>query len=103
MLAVPTEERFSTPHVWLARADRLNNLGLAAFVKTTGSRGLHVVSPLDRSAGFDDARAFARELAAVVAENEPDRFTVEARNVRQDARALGKAAQRLDELHARAA
>jgi bifunctional non-homologous end joining protein LigD len=64
-----------------ARALRelLEEVGLAAYVKTTGSRGLHVVSPLDRSSGFDDTRAFARELAALLAEREPKRFTVEQR------------------------
>jgi bifunctional non-homologous end joining protein LigD len=64
-----------------ARALRelLEEVGLAAYVKTTGSRGLHVVSPLDLSSGFDDTRAFARELAALLAEREPKRFTVEQR------------------------
>jgi bifunctional non-homologous end joining protein LigD len=32
----------------------LDELGLVPFVQTTGSRGLHVVVPLDRSADFDE-------------------------------------------------
>ena len=44
----------------------LDELGLATYLKTTGSRGYHVVVPLDRSAGFDEARAFAREVAKVL-------------------------------------
>ncbi|HYZ79465.1 MAG TPA: hypothetical protein VE596_19050 [Gaiellaceae bacterium] len=49
----------------------------------------HVVienAPLDRSAGFDEARAFARELAALLAEREPKRFTVEQRKEKRRSR-----------------
>jgi bifunctional non-homologous end joining protein LigD len=71
-----------------ARALRelLQEVGLAAFLKTTGSRGLHVVTPLDRSSGFDETRAFARELAAFLAEREPKRFTVEQRKEKRRGR-----------------
>lgn len=62
-----------------ALKELLEELGLAAYLKTTGSRGLHVVAPLDRRANFDETRAFARELAALLAEREPKRFTVEQR------------------------
>jgi bifunctional non-homologous end joining protein LigD len=64
----------------------LDDLGLAAYLKTTGSRGLHVVAPLDGAAGFDDARAFARAVAAHLAERMPQRFTVEQRKDRRGAR-----------------
>ncbi len=36
-----------------ACADVLDDLGLASYLKTTGSRGLHVVVPLSRGADFD--------------------------------------------------
>jgi bifunctional non-homologous end joining protein LigD len=48
-------------------------------VKTTGSRGYHVVVTLDRSRSFAEVRAYAREVAAELAERNPDRFTVEQR------------------------
>jgi bifunctional non-homologous end joining protein LigD len=54
-------------------------LGLTPFVKTTGSRGLHVVVPLDRSADFEAARAFARGVAEVLCESDPEVFTLEWR------------------------
>jgi bifunctional non-homologous end joining protein LigD len=57
----------------------LEEAGLAAYLMTTGSRGYHVVAPLDEKAGFDDARAFARDVAAALADRDPDRFTVEQR------------------------
>jgi bifunctional non-homologous end joining protein LigD len=62
-----------------ACADVLEDLGLASYLKTTGSRGLHVVVPLSRGADFDAVRQFARDVAAVVAADDPDHRTVEQR------------------------
>ena len=64
-----------------ARALRgvLDEVGLTAWVMTTGSRGLHLWVPLDRSADYDAVHAFARDLAGVLAEREPQRLTVEVR------------------------
>jgi bifunctional non-homologous end joining protein LigD len=55
----------------------LEEIGLTSFAMTTGSRGAHVVIPLDRSAGFDTVREFAKNVADVVAHWEPDRYTTE--------------------------
>ncbi len=52
---------------------------LPCFVQTTGSRGLHVVVPLRREAGFDQVRAFAQELTRRLARDDPDALTVEQR------------------------
>jgi bifunctional non-homologous end joining protein LigD len=57
----------------------LEELELTSLVMTTGSRGLHVLIPLDRQADFDTVRAFARQVAQVVASREPERLTVETR------------------------
>jgi bifunctional non-homologous end joining protein LigD len=57
----------------------LEDLGLAAFVKTTGSKGLHVVSPLRRSADYERVLAFARHVGDLLIEEDPDRFTPEFR------------------------
>lgn len=62
-----------------AVADLLGEVGLTAYVMTTGSRGLHVVSPLDREADFGAARDFARRLAKLVAMRDAKSFTVEQR------------------------
>lgn len=59
--------------------DLLEELGLASLSMTTGSRGLHVVVPLDRQEDFDAVRRFARQVAEILAENHPDELTVEAR------------------------
>src|SRR5216684_4443486 len=46
--------------------DRLEELGLVSFCKTTGGRGIHVVTPLSSSkkdqVSWKDAKAFAHDL-----------------------------------------
>jgi bifunctional non-homologous end joining protein LigD len=55
----------------------LDELTLPAFLKTTGSRGLHVVVPLQRREGYDAVRTFARELAGIVTGQAPKERTME--------------------------
>jgi bifunctional non-homologous end joining protein LigD len=64
----------------------LDRLELVPFVKTTGSRGLHVVVPLDRSATFDETRAFARDVAALLVAGDPGRLTTEVRKAKRGGR-----------------
>jgi bifunctional non-homologous end joining protein LigD len=54
-------------------------LGLTAFVKTTGGRGLHVHVPLAGRDDFDTARGFVRQVSEVLAAREPDRLTIQQR------------------------
>jgi bifunctional non-homologous end joining protein LigD len=54
-------------------------LGLTAFVKTTGGRGLHVHVPLAARDDFDAVRQFARQVSEVLAAREPDRLTTQQR------------------------
>jgi bifunctional non-homologous end joining protein LigD len=71
-----------------ARACRalLDELGLPSFVKTTGSKGLHLVVPLDRRADFDSVRAFAREAMALLAARQPEVLTTEVRKDKRKGR-----------------
>ncbi|MGW3971692.1 non-homologous end-joining DNA ligase [Streptomyces ardesiacus] len=57
----------------------LGELRLPSAPMTTGSRGLHVVVPLDGRQDFDDVREFARAVADVLAAAHPDRLTTAAR------------------------
>jgi len=105
-----------TPHVWLSRADKLqfpdrlifdldppkgfaqareaarlthhllDELSLASALMTTGSRGLHVIVPLDRAADFDTVRSFAWEVANVLARRHPDDLTLETRIAKRQGR-----------------
>lgn len=70
----------------LAIRDLLDDLGLPSFVKTSGSKGLHVHVPLDRRAAFKEVRAFARAVAEVVVAAEPDRLTIEHRKANRAGR-----------------
>jgi bifunctional non-homologous end joining protein LigD len=58
--------------------ERLEKLGLATFVKTTGGKGLHIVTPFDagKSIGWPEAKAIAREICARMAADSPDKYLV---------------------------
>ncbi|MDE1922156.1 MAG: non-homologous end-joining DNA ligase [Gammaproteobacteria bacterium] len=64
----------------------LQDLGLASHLMTTGSRGLHVVVPLDRATEFDTVRAFARAAAAVLARRHSPALSIDARIVKRRGR-----------------
>jgi bifunctional non-homologous end joining protein LigD len=55
--------------------DVLTAHDLVPFVKTTGSRGLHVTVPLVRSSTTAEVRAFAEHVAATMVERHPDALT----------------------------
>ncbi|MFF3328121.1 non-homologous end-joining DNA ligase [Streptomyces sp. NPDC002888] len=57
----------------------LDELKLPSAPMTTGSRGLHVVVPLNGRHDFDEVRAFARDAADTLAAAHPDRLTTAAR------------------------
>ena len=53
----------------------LDELGLEAFVKTSGGKGLHLVIPLARRDGWDTVKAFAKAIAQFMTQQVPERFT----------------------------
>jgi len=57
--------------------DRLEALGLVSFCKTTGGKGLHVVTPLKaKGIDWDAAKAFARDVCKAMAADAPDRYLI---------------------------
>jgi bifunctional non-homologous end joining protein LigD len=109
-----------TPHVWLARSDRLrqpdrlvfdldpppgqgfaavrraarwtadllDEIELVPYAQVTGSKGIHIWTPLQRRADLEAVRALARDIAEVLAERHPDELTVEWRKAKRDGRIL---------------
>lgn len=53
----------------------LDAIGLVAFVKTTGGKGLHVVVPLTGPHTWDGVRTFSHAVAEAIARTAPDRYT----------------------------
>jgi len=64
----------------------LEELDLPSWPKLTGSEGVHVVVPLDRSADFDTVRAFARAAMERLASRHPDALTTEQRKSKRRGR-----------------
>jgi len=61
----------------LALRDLLTELGCTSWVKTTGSKGFHVVVPLDGTADSGQVARFAHRVGRVFVEREPDHLTQE--------------------------
>ena len=61
----------------LAVRDLLAELGLASFVKTSGSKGFHILTALDAQADFEVVRRFAQGAGAVLVKRHPTLFTQE--------------------------
>lgn len=81
--ALPWREVMSAAH--LVR-ERLADLGLESFAKTTGGKGLHVVVPLARRHDWDEVKAFARALAESIADGDPGRFLIRASKAEREGR-----------------
>ena len=60
--------------------ERLDKVGLISFCKTTGGKGMHVVTPLktrgNAGVGWDDAKAFAGALCEQMANDSPDAYLI---------------------------
>ncbi|MEO8256045.1 MAG: non-homologous end-joining DNA ligase [Acidobacteriota bacterium] len=61
----------------LALRDLLKELGLPSWVKTSGSRGFHIVVPLDGKAVVGDVARFAHAVGSVLVGRDPDHLTQE--------------------------
>jgi len=55
----------------------MDRLELVAYVKTSGSKGLHVVVPTDGTATYEDVQAFCKLVATRLTEKHGDVFTTE--------------------------
>ncbi|WP_426141927.1 DNA ligase D [Pseudomonas sp. DWP3-1-2] len=53
----------------------LDELGLQAFIKTSGGKGMHIIVPLARQADWDTVKGFAKAIAEFISHQLPERFT----------------------------
>lgn len=83
----PPDDNFKAVKAVARKVEALmRELGLNPYLMTTGSRGLHVLAPLDQGCGFDDVREFAGDLASLLAARHPDELTTEQRKDRRRGR-----------------
>ncbi|MGR9169579.1 DNA ligase D [Rhizobium sp. KDH_Rht_773_N] len=66
--------------------ERIEGEGLAAFVKTSGGKGLHVVAPLEPKAGWAEVKGFAKWLADSMSKDDPDRYLATATKAKRSGR-----------------
>jgi bifunctional non-homologous end joining protein LigD len=59
----------------IAIRGRLDELGMPAFVKTSGGKGFHIAVPLKPDAGWDRVKGFAHDFAKAMEQAEPERYT----------------------------
>jgi len=80
----PSDDEFGKVQMAARQLRRLlDDAQIPSFIQTTGSKGLHVVVPLDRSAPFDAVRGCADRLAAHLAKARQDDLTTEQRKAKR--------------------
>jgi bifunctional non-homologous end joining protein LigD len=61
----------------LGLRELLGELGLASWVKTSGSKGFHVVVPLDGKSGYGEVNRFANAVGTEMVRRDPKHLTQE--------------------------
>src|SRR5437773_465394 len=61
----------------LALRGLLDELGLPSWVKTSGSKGFHIVVPLDGKSGFGEVARFAQAAGSMLISRDPEHLTQE--------------------------
>jgi bifunctional non-homologous end joining protein LigD len=72
----------------IALRDLLSELGLESWVKTSGSKGFHIVVPLDGSADYGEVGRFANAAGTVLVQRDPKHLTQEFSKVDRGGRIL---------------
>jgi bifunctional non-homologous end joining protein LigD len=68
--------------------DLLREIGLEPFAQVTGSKGIHLWTPLRRRATFEDVKDFADRYAELLAARHPDELTTQFRKADRGGRIL---------------
>jgi bifunctional non-homologous end joining protein LigD len=72
----------------LALRDALHELGLRSWIKTSGSKGFHIVVPLEPGIGFREVGRFADRVGARLVKRLPDLLTQEFNKIDRQGRIL---------------
>ncbi|WP_020187002.1 DNA ligase D [Methylopila sp. 73B] len=67
---------------------RLEAAGLAAFVKRSGGKGLHVVAPLEPRADWPQAKAFTKAIAEAMAKDDPKAYVATVSKAKRSGKIL---------------
>lgn len=70
--ALPWKSMVEATHLTLSVLDEL---GLKAFLKTSGGKGIHIVVPLTRKLGWDEVKDFSHAIVTHIAKLLPERFS----------------------------
>ena len=68
--------------------DRLQDVGLASWCRTSGGKGLHVVAPLTPKADWTVARAWCRAFAEAMERDAPDHYVASVSKKKREGRIL---------------
>ncbi len=68
--------------------DLLREIGLEPFAQVTGSKGIHVWTPIRRRADFEEVKEFSNLFAATLAARHPEELTTEFRKAKREGRIL---------------
>ncbi len=68
--------------------DFLDELGLPSWLKTSGSKGFHIVVPLDGKSNMGDVSAFANAVGSTLVERDPRNLTQEFHKADRGSRIL---------------
>jgi bifunctional non-homologous end joining protein LigD len=72
----------------LGLRELLDELGLPSWVKTSGSKGFHIVVPIDRKADMGEVERFAHAIGTVLVQRDPKNLTQEFHKVARGRRIL---------------
>lgn len=64
----------------------LERIGFTPYLLSTGSRGLHIVVPLDGKDNFDDVKDLSSQIASFIASKDPINLTIEHRKEKRKGR-----------------
>lgn len=84
----PPADAVDCARVALAIRDCIAELGLVGFVKSSGSKGIHVVVPVNSPTTFEQTEAFAHRIAAQIQEVSPDSVVVNMRKEKRTGKVL---------------